>query len=118
MSDTPIAGCPDAVRAFMRLAIGDDRAAAAALFTENATVTDDGRDHVGIAAVRTWLDREASEYTYTRTVVSASSPSAGEASVTARLEGDFPGGLVDLDYRFDLDEQRRLTRLVIEPTRS
>ncbi len=36
--------------------------------------------------------------------------------MTARLEGDFPGGVVDLDYRFGLDEQGRLRRLVIEPT--
>ncbi|GAA11208.1 MULTISPECIES: hypothetical protein [Gordonia] len=116
MTNTSIADCPDAVRAFMRLTTCNDRTAATALFTEDAAVTDDGRDHVGIASIRDWLDREASEYTYTTTVVGASSSPTDGAVVTTRLEGDFPGGVVDLDYRFGLDEQGRLRRLVIEPT--
>ncbi|MGW5259522.1 hypothetical protein ACWEQG_01020 [Microbispora sp. NPDC004025] len=34
-----------------------------------------------------------------------------------RLEGTFPGSPVDLDYRFDLDAARRISRLEIVVSR-
>lgn len=108
---------PDAVRAYLALTIGGDRTAAIVAFADDAHVTDDGASHDGAAAVRAWLDRPAGDYTFTTTPLSAQSTSDTEALVTCRVEGNFPGGLVDLDYRFTLDETRRITRLVIEPHR-
>jgi len=109
--------CPDAVRAYLALTIAGDRTAAVVAFAEDAHVTDDGSSHDGATAVRAWLDRPAGDYTFTTTPLSAKSTTDSVALVTCRVEGNFPGGLVDLDYRFTLDETRRISRLVIEPHR-
>ncbi|MGI5160113.1 hypothetical protein [Microbispora sp. CA-102843] len=114
MANSPLAGCPDAVRAYMRLTTGGDRAAAMVCFAEAAHVTDDGRDYQGTGEIRRWLDRVAGEYTYTVTPLSARAGGvAGWTVVTCRLEGTFPGSPVDLDYRFDLDDAERIARLEI-----
>ncbi|WP_182904377.1 hypothetical protein [Microbispora sp. H13382] len=42
---------------------------------------------------------------------------AGRTVVTCRLEGTFPGSPVDLDYRFDLDDAERISRLEIVVSR-
>jgi hypothetical protein len=109
--------CPDAVRAYLALTIAGDRTAAIVAFAGGAHVTDDGHRHDGVTAVRAWLDRPAGDYTFTTTPLSAKSTSDSEAVVACRVEGNFPGGLVDLDHRFTLDETRRISRLVIEPHR-
>jgi hypothetical protein len=108
---------PDAVRAYLALTIAGDRTAAIVAFADDARVTDDGASHDGAAAVRAWLDRPAGDYTFTTTPLAVKSTVDGEVVVTCRVEGNFPGGLVDLDHRFTLDESRRITRLVIEPQR-
>jgi hypothetical protein len=108
---------PDAVRAYLALTIAGDRTAAIVAFAEDAHVTDDGRGHDGVTAVRAWLDRPAGDYTFTTTPLSAQSTSDGGTVVTCRVEGNFPGGLVELDHRFTLDETGRISRLVIEPHR-
>ncbi|WP_328615693.1 nuclear transport factor 2 family protein [Amycolatopsis sp. NBC_00355] len=112
-----LANSPDAVRAYLALTIAGDRTAAIVAFADDAHVTDDGASHDGGTAVRAWLDRPAGGYTFTTTPLSARSTSDTEALVTCRVEGNFLGGLVDLEYRFTLDETRRITRLVIEPQR-
>jgi len=113
MTSNPLAGCPDAVRAYMRLTADGDRAAAIVAFADTAHVTDDGHDYHGATAVRTWLDRAASEYTFTNTPLAAATTELGRTVVTCRLEGTFPGSPVDLDYSFDLDAAQRIERLEI-----
>lgn len=116
MQNPITADCPDAVRAYMTLSEGDDRPAAVALFTEDAHVTDDGRDYRGVTEIRTWLDEVAGEYTYTATPMAAQNEATDQTSIQIRLEGNFPGGLVDVDYRFRLDSSGRLARLTITPS--
>ena len=114
MTNNLLAECPDAVRAYMSLTTGGDRAAAIVAFADAAHVTDDGHDYHGAAAVRNWLDRAASEYTFTTTPLAAAVDAPpGRTVVTCRLEGTFPGSPVDLDYRFELDPAQRIERLEI-----
>ncbi|POX64511.1 DUF4440 domain-containing protein [Streptomyces sp. Ru62] len=94
---------PDVVQRFLKAHNAHDAAAAAAALTADATVTDDGRTYRGRAAVEQWLGRAASEYTYTTELLSARGDAAGQCTVTQRLRGDFPGGTVDLHFRFTLD---------------
>ncbi|WP_241383515.1 nuclear transport factor 2 family protein [Rhodococcus sp. CH91] len=116
MTDSTIARCPDAVRAYMTLATGDDRPAATVLFAEDAHVTDDGVDHRGRDGIRTWLDRVAGEFSYTTTPVSVYGDAHSDrVTIRCRIEGDFPGGVVDLDYDFRLDTSGRIASLVIAP---
>lgn len=75
------------------------RDAVVALFAEDARVVDDGTEHRGIDAIRAWLAREASAYAFTVTPIGQRSEGDDRWVVLVRLEGTFPGGVVDLRYR-------------------
>ena len=60
------------------------------------------------------LRAAAVEFTYTRTLVGATETAADEWVVTNHLEGNFPGGTVELRYRFRLAADL-ITRLDIAP---
>lgn len=91
-----------------------DAGTAITAFTHDATVTDDGETYTGAAAIESWLNRSASEYTYTTVLTGVHSIDASHYTAVHRLEGDFPGGVVDLRYQFMLRDGR-IQRLVIEP---
>lgn len=92
---------PPALRRYLDAA-PNDRASVADVFRPGAVVTDEGRTHQGIAAVRAWLDGAGSEYTYTTTFTGQRSDDVDHWTVAARLEGDFPGGVADLRYHVEL----------------
>jgi ketosteroid isomerase-like protein len=81
-----------------------DADAALAAFTADAVVRDDGHEYQGQDEIRDWLARASVEFTYTRTLTSAAPVDATTWLVTNHLEGDFPGGVVDLRYRFVLED--------------
>ncbi|WP_431926900.1 hypothetical protein [Nonomuraea jabiensis] len=83
-------------------------------FTPDATVTDDGKTYSGIDSIERWTKRSATEYTYTIEPIGAHRTGDQDYTVTQRLEGDFPGGVVNLRFRFALREGL-IERLVIEP---
>ncbi|MBO3750595.1 nuclear transport factor 2 family protein [Streptosporangiaceae bacterium NEAU-GS5] len=97
----------------MSLTRGNDHAAAIVSFADDAHVTDDGRHYHGRSEIRRWLARTSSEFTYTATPIDHQAHADGSTVVTCRLEGDFPGSPVDLDYRFRLDAAGRISRLEI-----
>lgn len=105
---------PQAVAAYQAAHDRRDVATALAQFTDDATIVDDGTTYDGIAGVETFLRTAASEYTYTRTLLSADERAPGHWLVTNHLEGDFPGGQVDLAYEFHLNDGL-ISRLVIAP---
>ena len=83
-------------------------------FTPDARVFDDGREYVGTDAIREWLSTAASEFTFTRTLISASAVGDDAWSVVNHLEGNFPGGAVDLRYQYTL-AGNLISELVIAP---
>ena len=95
-----------------------DTEAVVRCFTEDAVVVDEGREWQGTAAIRRWRATVATAYQYTVQVTGAESP--GEADdaerhhVHVHLEGNFPGGEVDLTDRFAL-HAGRIARLEIVP---
>jgi hypothetical protein len=91
-----------------------DTEAALAAFHPEARVVDEGRERRGLGEVREWLDTTATEFTYTRSFLGAEEEGPGRYLVTCHLEGDFPGGQVDLRYRFEV-EDGRIRELVIAP---
>jgi hypothetical protein len=75
-------------------------------FTPDAVVSDEGGSWQGHAEIRRWRDEVATVYDYTLEILGAG-PVGEEGGlerqdVLARLEGNFPGGTVDLTYRFGL----------------
>src|ERR1700760_4789666 len=83
-----------------------------------AVVVDEGREWRGTAAIRRWRATVATAYQYTVQVTGAEA--AGEADgaehhhVHVHLEGNFPGGQVDLTDRFAVRDGR-IARLEIVP---
>ncbi|MFD3454317.1 nuclear transport factor 2 family protein [Streptomyces sp. NPDC058691] len=116
MTAQPItpADLPGTVTRYLQAHLVRDTATAISAFTPDATVTDDGRTYEGRAAIERWLDRAASEYTYTTEQIAAERADAEHYIVTNHLEGDFPGGVVDLRYRFALRDGL-IERLDIAP---
>lgn len=93
---------PDVVTRYLAAHVVRDKESALATFHEDATVTDDGSTYTGVAAIGRWLGEAASEYTYTTELLGTESLDENHHVVTNRLEGDFPGGRVDLRFRFTL----------------
>jgi hypothetical protein len=75
---------------------------------------DDGKEFHGTDEIRSWLTTAASEWTFTRTLVSAALVDDETWLVVNHLEGNFPGGVVDLRYKFTLIGDL-ISELVIAP---
>jgi ketosteroid isomerase-like protein len=105
---------PETITRYLKAHHARDTATAVAAFTGDATVVDDGRTYEGTAAIERWLNRSAGEFTYTIELTGAQRTGATHYVATHHLEGDFPGGTVDLRYQFTLRDDL-VARLVIEP---
>jgi ketosteroid isomerase-like protein len=105
---------PDPITDYLVAHQARDIDAAIPHYTPDAAVTDEGRTYVGHDAIAAWLADAASEYTYTVELTSAARLGAGQYDAVHHLEGDFPGGVAGLHFRFTLRDGL-ITRLVIEP---
>jgi hypothetical protein len=114
MNPSEIAAVPEAITAYQAAHDRKDVDNARQQFTDTASVVDDGKTYEGVDGVDTFLRKAGSEYTYARTLVSAEEVASGCWRVTNRLEGNFPGGVVDLSYEFRL-ENGLIARLTIAP---
>jgi hypothetical protein len=95
---------PAVVTRYLTAAAAADFATLADCFTAVGTVTDEGHTYRGRAEIIGWRESLASQFTYTATVTGSEPITQDEHRVTAHLVGDFPGGVVDLTYRFVLDD--------------
>jgi ketosteroid isomerase-like protein len=105
---------PDVIRRYFAAHDRRDSDAALAAFAPDATVVDDGHEYVGADRIRHWLAKASTEFTYTRTLLDAQAVESNSWLITNHLEGDFPGGTVDLRYQFVLKDDL-IAELVIEP---
>lgn len=104
---------PDTIKTFMTALDAREVDQVLATLTTDAVVTDEGHDYKGHDSIGTWVATEAAEYTYTTAFTGATITGAG-VDVGQHLEGDFPGGVADLHYRFTLDGTV-ISGVVIEP---
>ncbi|WP_250007505.1 nuclear transport factor 2 family protein [Actinoplanes sp. M2I2] len=105
---------PAAITTYLPAHEKHDTTTALGSFAVDAVVTDEGQTYHGHDQIRGWLTKSAGEYTFTTAFAGASRDGGTGWDVIQHLEGTFPGGSVDLHYRFTLDGDR-ITRLVIEP---
>ncbi|MCX5559238.1 nuclear transport factor 2 family protein [Streptomyces sp. NBC_00038] len=105
---------PEVITRYLKAHRAHDTAAAVTSFTGDATVIDDGRTYQGVAAIEGWLNHSATEFTYTIELTDAQQTDATHYVAVHHLEGDFPGGTIDLRYQFSLRGDL-IERLVIEP---
>ena len=93
-----------------------DTEVALGTFAPGATVVDDGHRYRGRDEIRGWLATAGAEFTFERTLLEATSTAPDRWLVVNHLEGDFPGGTVDLRYEFTLDDgEGAITELLIAP---
>lgn len=105
---------PDAIDRYLQAQDRGDDPAVLATLAPGATIVDDGHRFEGHDEIEAWLTGAANEFTYTRTLVSAEATGADTWTIVNHIEGNFPGGTVDLRYRFTLADDR-ITELVIAP---
>ena len=84
------------------------------LFADDAIVIDEGKTRRGTKEIRAWRENVASVYEYSTDLVGVEAADEGEYVARVHLEGNFPGGTVDLHYRFTVDGDS-ISRLVIAP---
>jgi hypothetical protein len=104
---------PDTVKTFMTALDAREVDQALATLTTDAVVTDEGHHYKGHDEIGAWVATAAAEYTYTTAFTGATTTEAG-VDVGQHLEGNFPGWVADLHYRFTLDGTV-ISRVVIEP---
>jgi hypothetical protein len=105
---------PEVITVFLRGNQSRDLDVALGSFSPDATVIDDGRTYSGLESIRSWMSNSTSEFTYTTEPVAAYFRGHDHYDVVQHLEGNFPGGSVDLHFRFTLREGYVL-ELLIEP---
>ncbi|MQA33122.1 nuclear transport factor 2 family protein [Modestobacter roseus] len=105
---------PAAVRGYLAAHAALDTDTALRAFSPTAVVVDEGITYRGTEEIRGFLTKAGADYTYTSTLVAAERTDDAHWVAVHHLEGDFPGGVVDLRYRFVVDGDS-IVELVIAP---
>ena len=90
------------VARYLEAAASGDARAVADCFVPDGTVVDEGNTYVGRAAIVEWREKAATQWTYTTSITGESAVGSDGYRVQAHLEGDFPGGVADLEFEFVL----------------
>jgi hypothetical protein len=105
---------PPTVREYLVAHTARDVDAALRAFGVTGSVTDEGRTFRGTAEIRRFLSRAGADFHYTTELIGTQRIDDTHWVATQRLEGDFPGRVAELDYRFTLAEGL-IAELVIAP---
>jgi ketosteroid isomerase-like protein len=105
---------PDVITRYFAAQTARDFGTLVTLFADDAVVIDEGQTRRGTNEIRAWRENVASVYEYTTELVGLESTGEGKYVARVHLEGNFPGGTVDLRYRFTVDGYS-IRRLEIAP---
>jgi ketosteroid isomerase-like protein len=105
---------PEAITRYLDARQVQDTPRALSAFAADAVVIDEGKTYTGSKATEKWMTEVATKYTYTVQLIAAERTDSSCYVVTNHLEGDFPGGEVDLRFQFTL-EGGLIKNLTIEP---
>jgi len=110
---------PPVISEYLAASDRSDAEAIVRCFAQDAVVVDEGQEWRGSAAIRRWRGTVATAFEYTVQVTGAKALGDAEGveryDVYIHLEGNFPGGEVDLTDRFALRDGR-IASLEIVPT--
>lgn len=93
---------PPVVTRYLQAAEDGDYDTLVACFTDDGTVLDEGRTYHGREAIRSWRESPRSQWEFTATVTDSEPDGGARHIVRTHVEGNFPGGVADLTYRFTL----------------
>ena len=105
---------PATIRTYLAAHAAGEAEAAARTFAATAVVVDEGQTFRGTQQVLDFLRHAGGDFTYTTELVGAQRLHDERWVAVNRLEGDFPGGVAELRYRFTLADDL-ITELVIAP---
>lgn len=80
-----------------------DAVAYSSLFSENAEVFDEGKNHIGRAAIQKWIENSNQQYQATLKPISYKEGEKGSV-FTAEISGTFPGSPVILNFNLVLQQ--------------
>jgi len=108
---------PATIGDFLTARAASDVSTAIRAFSPTAVVVDDGQTFRGTDEILRFLSKAGSEYTYTTELTGVRRTGDDGGTARHRLVGDFPGRVVDLDYRFTMNGDF-IAELVIVPSTS
>ena len=94
---------PAAIALYVKAENAGDVALLAECFAPDATVRDEGHTYRGLPAIRKWKAATKAKYNHTVTPLEVAARDAATV-MKARLDGNFPGSPVTLEFRFTLEE--------------
>jgi hypothetical protein len=103
---------PLIIRRYFELAVRRDADDYFALFADDATVEDEGKEYHGIASIRKWRSAIPS-VTYAITTIDQTAGSS--IAVAAEISGEFPGSPVTLNFLFEDYDEHHIRVLRIRP---
>jgi hypothetical protein len=95
---------PTVVTRYLSAADAGDFLALADCFTPSGSVVDEGKTFRGHAEIIEWRETLAAKWIYTSAVSESEAIASEEYRVHIHVEGNFPGGVADLIFRFRLLE--------------
>jgi hypothetical protein len=93
---------PTPIQNYYAAEAGENSSELAQCFGEQARVRDEGRTHIGRAAITEWMVEAKRKYSHTTEPLSVVE-SDGQFVVTAKVSGKFPGSPIELSQRFEID---------------
>lgn len=101
-SDLRSGTLPATVRDFLAASTVHDADTASSFLVDDIVIIDQNETFRGRDEVHAFLRDAGAEFEYTTEQIGARRVDDDHWVVTLRLEGTFPGGVADLDYRFTL----------------
>jgi hypothetical protein len=108
MTDT----LPPPVANFLAADKARDPDLVARCFTNDALVHDEGKDYLGVEAIKAWSQGTFTKYQHVIEPLDAT-VATDAVNLHARLSGNFPGSPVELDFKFTLANDK-IARLEID----
>jgi hypothetical protein len=105
---------PEPITGYLTSRYAGDLEVAVGYYAADATVIDEGNTYAGTDAIREWLASVSSAFTFTATLTGARRIADDHFVVVQHLEGNCPGGVVDLRFDFTLRDGR-ISELTIAP---
>jgi ketosteroid isomerase-like protein len=93
------------ITSYFEASNANDIAALVVCFSTDASVSDENQTHRGTAEIKAWAEDNRRKFQFKTEPLRASARADG-AVVTAKLSGNFPGSPVDLDFTFNLENNK------------
>ncbi len=94
-----------AIEAYFTSETGTDVGTLKTVFTQDATVLDEGKTIVGIDAITAWRAAAKAKYQYTAEPVDIQEDEA-KSVISVRLSGNFPGSPTVVTYTFSVHDRK------------